>query len=301
MNRNAPPAIFDRRTVRMRRDRAAKSIDGHDFLFASVAESFLERIAFMKRDFARALVLGARDGGLCDALRRRPNTEQVVLADLSTKMLARRTGVRVALDDETLPFAEASFDLVLAPLSLAAVNDLPGALVQIRRVLRPDGLFLAAFYGGETLGELRRAFGEAEAAIEGGMSPRVAPVVDLRDMGGLLQRAGLALPVSDTEILRASYADALALMREIRAMGETSALAKRRRTFLRRTTLGAACDFYRLNFADAEGRVIATFEIVSVAAWAPHASQPKPLRPGSAKNRLADALGASETGTKKTD
>jgi len=297
----APPLIFDRRLIRRRRDRAAMTIDRHDFLFRHVADSFVDRIAFMKRDFARVLVLGARDGGLAARLTETAERKIVVFADLSSRMLRSQQGVRVACDEEALPFAEASFDLVLAPLSLGGVNDLPGALIQIRRALRPDGLFLGAFFGGETLRELRQCFAEAELAIEGGISPRVAPVVDLRDMAGLLQRAGLALPVSDTETLQASYADPLALMRDLRAMGETNALLARRRGFLRRTTLGAACDFYRRNFADAEGRVAASFEIVSVAAWAPHASQPKPLRPGSAKTRLADALGTTEIKTRDAD
>ena len=195
-------------------------------------------------------------------------------------------------DEERLPFAHERFDLAVSLLSLQAVNDLPGTLVQIRRALKPDGLFLGCLFGGATLTELRQAFTRAEAEIEGGASPRVAPFADVRDLGGLLQRAGFALPVADSETVRVRYADPFALMRDLRAMGLANPLAERRRRPLRRETLLRAAALYRATFADPDGRVPATFEMVWLSGWAPHASQQKPLRPGSAKMRLAEALDA---------
>src|SRR5262249_5614891 len=174
------------------------------------------------------------------------------------------------------------------------VNDLPGAFVQIRRVLKPDGLFVAALAGGDTLAELRQSFAAAEAEIEGGISPRVAPFADLRDMGALLQRAGFALPVTDVERITVRYASAFALMHDLRRMGATNALIERRRRVLRRATLMRMAEIYATRFADADGRIRATFEIVWLSGWAPHESQQKPLAPGTAQRRLADALGARE-------
>ena len=210
--------------------------------------------------------------------------------------MPRPAAWRVAADEEALPFADASLDLVVSALALQAVNDLPGMLVQIRRALKPDGLFMAALFGGDTLSELRQSFAQAEAEIEGGASPRVAPFADVRAMGALLQRAGFALPVTDTERITVRYASPLSLLRDLRRMGATNALAERRRLPLRRTTLLRAMEIYGERFADPDGKVRATFEIVWVSGWAPDASQQQPLRPGSAKTRLADALGAVEVG-----
>ena len=203
---------------------------------------------------------------------------------------------RVAADEEALPFADASLDLVVSALALQGVNDLPGVLVQISRALKPDGLFMAALFGGDTLSELRQSFAQAEAEIEGGASPRVAPFADVRAMGALLQRTGFALPVTDTERITVRYASLLSLLRDLRRMGATNALAERRRLPLRRPTLLRAMEVYGERFADPDGKVRATFEIVWVSGWAPDASQQQPLRPGSAKTRLADALGAVEIG-----
>jgi SAM-dependent methyltransferase len=189
-----------------------------------------------------------------------------------------------------LPFADGSLDLVVSALARHLVNDLPGTLVQIRRALKPDGLFLAALLGGETLTELRRSFAAAEAEIEGGVSPRVAPFADIRDLGGLLQRAGLALPVADADRLTVRYATPLDLMRDLRGMGATNALVERRRMPLRRATLLRMTEVYAEQFSDADGRLRATFDIVWLSGWAPHHSQQQPLKPGSAKARLADAL-----------
>jgi len=193
-----------------------------------------------------------------------------------------------------LPFGDATIDLVVSALALQFANDLPGVLVQIRRALKPDGLFLAALLGGETLTELRQSFAEAESDIEGGVSPHVAPFADLRDLGALLQRAGFALPVTDADRVTVRYDTVFALMHDLRRMGATNALLARRRTPLRRATLLRMAEIYARRFADADGRVRATFEIVWLSGWAPHPDQQQPLRPGSAKTRLADALGARE-------
>jgi SAM-dependent methyltransferase len=197
-------------------------------------------------------------------------------------------------DEEALPFAGNSFDLIVSALSLQWANDLPGALVQIRRALKPDGLFLAALVGGQSLAELRTALTSAEAELTGGASPRVAPFADVRDLGRLLQRAGFALPVTDVEPITVRYASMFALMQDLRAMGATNALSERSRVPLRRAVVLRAAEIYAERFADPDGRVRATFDIVWLSGWAPHESQQKPLAPGSARMRLADALNATE-------
>lgn len=200
----------------------------------------------------------------------------------------------VVADEEWLPYAPASFDLIVSSLSLHWVNDLPGALVQIRRALKPDGLFIGALFGRATLGELREVLVEAELAECGGAGPRVSPFVDVRDAGGLLQRAGFALPVVDTDTITVSYTSALDLMRDVRGMGESNAVAERRRNFTRRSTLLRAAAIYADRYADEEHRIPATFQIVTLTGWAPHEAQPRPLRPGSAARRLSEALETAE-------
>ncbi len=290
---NNPAKPFDRAAVRRHRARAAAGPDGHDFLLREIAGRLAERLDDIRRGFPDALDLSGRGGVLAEALAGRGGIERLVRTDLAAVSLGA-SGPRVVADEEFLPFAPASFDLVASLLSLHWVNDLPGALIQIRRALRPDGLFLAAMFGGETLHELRHAFAAAEIAEEGGMSPRLSPSVDMRDAGMLLQRAGFALPVTDTDTVTVSYPDALALMHDLRAMGETNALASRRRGFSRRATLLATAAAYAERFGDADGRIPATFEIVYLTGWAPHESQQRPLAPGSARARLAEALDATE-------
>jgi len=203
----------------------------------------------------------------------------------------------VAADEEAQPFRDASLDLVVSALALQYVNDLPGTLIQVRRALRPDGLLLAALAGGDTLGELRQAFAAAEAEIEDGISPRVAPFADLREMGALLQRAGFALPVTDVDRLTVRYPSPIALMHDLRRMGATNPLVDRRRRPLKRVMLERMTEIYAERFSDPDGRIRATFEIVWLSGWAPHESQQQPLAPGSARQRLADALGAKEIST----
>lgn len=285
------PRIFDSARLARYRARAAARIGQHDFLLQRVAEDFRDRLDAVKRVFPRTLDLGAHHGVLGRALRHRTGTLEVVSADTVPQMLAQCLEPRVLVDLEALPFAEETFDLVVSGLALHLVNDLPGALIQIRRILKADGLFLGAVLGGATLTELREAFVAAEDEIEGGASPRVAPFADVRDLGSLLQRAGFALPVVDADVVTVAYDTAFDLMREIRGFGAANMLAERRRTPLKRATLMRAAEIYAQRFSRRDGRVMATFEIITLTGWAPHASQQKPLKPGSAQVRLGDVLG----------
>jgi len=285
------PLIFDRALLRRRRRRAT-TIGPVDFLIDRVAADLAERLGAVLRRFDRALVLGVSGEAVRAALAGLGSVGTVVVAD--SLVPARCGGLFVGADEETLPFCDATFDLVVSALALQFVNDLPGALIQIRRSLKPDGLFLAALIGGETLTELRQAFAAAESEVEGGVSPRVAPFADLRDLGALLQRAGFALPVTDTDRVVVRYDTAFALMRDLRRMGATNVLIDRRRTPLRRATLLRMAEIYGERFSGSDGRIRATFEIVWLSGWAPHPSQQQPLKPGSAKTRLADALGTRE-------
>jgi SAM-dependent methyltransferase len=283
-------AVFDRRVLRRRRDRAATGLDGHDFLLLEIGERLADRLSDIRRTFEVALDLGCHRGELGRLLGGRGGIATLVHADLSPAMVARVPAPAVVADEEWLPFRPASFDLVLSLLNLHWVNDLPGALAQIRAALKPDGLFLAALFGGETLKELRQAWMTAEMAIEGGAGPRVSPFADVRDAGALLQRAGFALPLVDTETLTVMYREPLALMADLRAMGETNAVNLRRRTFTRRATVAEAMAGYARSFAGADDRVPATFQILYLTAWAPAPTQPRPLRRGSATQSLAQAL-----------
>ncbi len=282
--------VFDRAALRRHRERAAARLGSHDFLLRAVAENLAERLSDVRRRFPRVLDLGRRGGGLGPVLAARAGTDLIVQAEMSPALLSAARGLPVVADEERLPFAYATFDLVVSLLSLHWINDLPGTLIQIRRGLRSDGLFLAAMLGGETLGEIRHALALAERAEEGGLSPRVAPFVDVRAAGGLLQRAGFALPVVDIDTITATYPNAMALMRELRAMGESNALLERRRRFTRRATLARAAAIYQERFATADGRLPATFQVLTLTAWKSHESQPRPLARGSAKRRLRDAL-----------
>ena len=271
----APPLLFDRILHRRRLDRAAKAYAAAGFLKQRAAQDAVERLEVIQRDFALAVDLGARDGAFARALAQSPARERVgrlIEADLSAAMLAGRPGVVV--DEERLPFAAASLDLVVSTLSLHWTNDLPGALVQIRRALRPDGLFIGALLGGSSLVELRQALIEAESEVRGGAGPRVSPLADALDGAQLLQRAGFALPVSDVDRVSVAYPDPLALMADLRAMGETNVLVDRPRAPLTRAILARAAAIYGDRFARADGKVIATFDIVALTGWAPSPDQP---------------------------
>ncbi len=287
------PIIFDRDLMRERRARAL-ALGPATFLLERVAADLAERLSTVLRRFAFAADLGTPGEAVRRAL---PGVDTIVAMD--TCFAPADTGgvLRVVGDLEALPFGDGALDLAVSGLALQFVNDLPGTLAQIRRTLKPDGLFLAALIGGASLVELREAFAAAEAEVEGGVSPRVAPFVDVRELGALLQRAGFALPVTDVDRVVVRYASPVALMHDLRRMGATNALIERRRRPLRRATLKRMIEIYGARHADADGRVRATFEIVWLSGWAPHESQQKPLRPGSAKTRLADALGTGEIST----
>ncbi|MFA5900174.1 MAG: methyltransferase domain-containing protein [Hyphomicrobium sp.] len=290
----APDLIFDRALLAQRRQRAASTAGMHDFLLARVADDLAERLHIMRGTFPLAANVGAHHGLVSRRIKGVAGVERIIDVDACAALLSQSSFTRVVADEEALPFADASLDLVVSALSLQLVNDLPGTLIQIRRALRPDGLLLAAMLGGASLKELREAWLAAEAEVSGGASPRVAPFADVRDMGGLLQRAGLALPVVDSETVVVTYPHPFALMRELKGMGASNMLAARRRRPVSRRLLTRAAEIYTERFGTADGRVPATFEILTLTAWAPDASQPKPLQPGSAQARLADALGVKE-------
>lgn len=283
---DGPPRIFDHALADRRRRRAfAAATAGADFLHRVVAEDMAERLAAVKRRFATA----AETGSPFPVLAATGQADRVVRLDRIAE-----TRPDVIGDAELLPFAAESLDLAVSVLTLHAANDLPGTLAQLRRALKPDGLFLAALFGGDTLSELREALATAEAEITGGASPRVAPFTDVRTAGALMQRAGFALPVADQDRHTVRYASALHLMRDLRAMGLTNVLHERDRRPLRRAVLMRAVAVYGERFSDPDGRVRATFDIISLSGWRPHESQQKPLKPGSARMRLADALGTQE-------
>jgi len=288
------PTIFDRSLLRARQQRA-RVLGAETFLIDQIAGELSERLSVVRRRFERAVDLGTPTDALRRLLAESGKVGTVVA--VTPAAVPGETALHVAADEEALPFADGSLDLVVSALALQFVNDLPGTLIQIRRALKPDGLFLAALVGGDSLTELRESFAQAESEIEGGVSPRVAPFADLRELGALLQRAGFALPVVDSDRLTVRYSTVLDLMRDLRRMGATNVLTERRRTPLKRATLYRLAAIYAERFSDPDGRLRATFEIAWLSGWVPHESQQKPLRPGSARQRLADALGAKEIPT----
>ena len=293
--------IFDRDLLRRRRNRAAPQAEATDFLMQRAAEDLFERLLLVNRPFRLALNLGAHTGLLSEKVRQLPGIDLIIDMERSEGLLWRSRGTRVLADEEALPFRDGSIDLVVSALAIQYINDLPGTLVQIRRALKPDGLFLAAMLGGETLNELREAWLVAESEIEDGASPRVTPFADVRELGSLLQRAGFALPVTDTERLTVTYPNPFALMAELKAMGASNALAARRRKPVTRRLINRAAEAYVERFSVPGGRIRATFEVITLTAWAPHESQQTPLKPGSAKHRLADALGSLEQAVPRDD
>jgi NADH dehydrogenase [ubiquinone] 1 alpha subcomplex assembly factor 5 len=275
--------VFDRRAVRRHRDRAAATVDAVEPILRDAADRLLDRLDDISIRFTRALDVGGR-GVVAPALRARGI--ETVSCDLSAAMAARNGAPCVAADEEFLPFAPASFDLVVASLSLHWVNDLPGALIQLRMALKPDGLLLASLPALGSLAELRTALTEAESTLTGGASPRVSPFPDLRDCAALLQRAGFALPVADLETMTLLYADPFALLRDLRQAGESNAVELRDRRIPPRELFPAAL----AGLPEQDGRRVVTLRLAMMTGWAPAPSQPQPLRPGSAKTSLAEAL-----------
>jgi SAM-dependent methyltransferase len=274
-NPTPAPILFDRALLRARQRRAEKT-GVATFLLDRVAEDAAERLHAVLREFTNAADIGTTGDQVRHALAGRAS--ELKRVDLPDR------------ESEPLRLAPQSLDLAVSALALQFVNDLPGVLAQIRRALKPDGLLLAAMVGGETLTELRQSFAAAEAELEGGISPRVAPFADLRDVGALLQRAGFALPVTDVDRVVVRYGNAFALMQDLRGMGATNVLVERRRTPTRRATMLRMAQVYSERFADPDGRIRATFDVIWLSGWAPHQSQQQPLQPGSAKASLAEAV-----------
>ncbi len=286
------PVVFDLAAHRQRRRRALRQ-GPETFLIARAAEDLLERLVPVTRHFDVAVDLFTPTLSGAQALRA-SGKAGTVIAVRAPDVAPKTVVPTVTAPEEAIPLRDQSVDLVASLLALQSVNDLPGLLVQIRRALKPDGLFIAALLGGDTLTELRQAFAAAEMETEGGISPRVAPFGGVREMGALLQRAGFALPVSDVDHMTVRYSSPFALLQDLRRMGATNCLAERRRVPLKRRTLVRMAEIYAERFSDVDGRVRATFDMVWLSGWAPHESQQKPLRPGSARMRLAEALGTKE-------
>jgi len=286
--------LFDRKLLRQRRARFAHEIEAREFLLSHVAREIAERVELMLRPFPLALDLGAYHGLLGLKLAEVKSVKDVIYAESVFAFAALCPRPALICDEDLLPLKDASLNLIVSGLALHRVNDLPGAMIQIRRALKPDGLFMAALLGARALVELRRALLEAEGETEGGASPRVSPFSDVRDYGALLQRAGFALPVADAETLTVVYPSPRELMREVRALGGGNVLLARSKAPLSRNTLARAEAIYRERHAIKDGRVSATFDIVYLSGWAPDPTQQKPLRPGSAAHRLADALHTTE-------
>lgn len=290
---SAVPQVFDRALHARRRDRAAPTYGSYSFLKRRVAEDLADRLLAINREFPTVLDLGAQSGVLANALA--ADGRHVIRSDISAAFCSHPLSVRA--DEEALPFADGSFDLAASALSLHWVNDLPGTLIQVQRALKPDGLLLAALPGAGSLGELRQALLRAETEIRGGAAMRVSPFIDVVDGAQLLQRTGFAMPVADADTIVVRYDSMLRLLSDLRGMGETAAFADRSAPPLTRGILMRAAEIYAQEFSDPDGRIRATFEIVTLSGWAPAVGQPVPKRPGSATVRLADALGVKEQST----
>lgn len=288
-----PPKIFDRGLLRRRLRRAAKDWSAHDFLRCEMVDRLADRLLDIDRDFGAGVELDARDSVLANhpAVRRRiKDLHQFAPIPLTPAVGLTPPPLLAVADSEMLPVADASQDVILAASGMHLLNDLPGSLLQIRRALRPDGLFLGVMLGGDTLVELRQTLMAAELEIEGGVSPRVAPSIEIRDLGGLLQRAGFSLPVVDADRLTVTYDSVFGLFADLRGMAETNILQERRRCFSRRQTFARMAELYQQRFQAEDGRLTASFELLFMTAWAPGAGQQKPLKPGSGQTPLGDVL-----------
>lgn len=289
--------IFDRAQIARARNRAAPHLKEHGFLIDWAGKQLLDRLVDIKRDFPIALQIGLRNNDdFANTLRNRKGTDHLFQMDFAQDLLVPGA---IHGNEEFLPFAPSSLDLIISTMSFHSVNDLPGTLTQIKQAMKPDGLLIAAMLGGETLHELRTCLMEAELNLTGGVSPRIAPFADKQDMGALMQRAGFALPVIDSDIVTVTYEHIFALMKDLRFMGENNAIAARNKTIPPRALFMEAGKIYAEKFAEPapsqSGRIRASFEVIFLIGWAPHDSQQQPMKPGSAKNRLADALQTRET------
>ncbi len=283
--------VFDRNLVQKNRQRALSKFNDYDFLFKWSKNQLSERLHDVNREFNKALQIGSRCAFTSSE---HIKINEIFTCDLTNKPFTRNAPTYVQASDEFLPFAPNSMDLILSNLNLHSVNDLPGALLQIKNCLKPDGLFLASIMGGETLHELRTVLTNIELELTGGISPRVFPFADKKQMGDLLQRAGFALPVVDSEIITVTYDNIFKLLNDLRGMGENNAIIQRNKTPLSKKFFLRVAQEYHDKYAESDGRIVASFEVIFLLGWSPHESQQKPLRPGSAKHRLADILGTDE-------
>ena len=287
---NQVPIIFDRNRLKKHRARAVVNFAEHDFLYREMGQRLCDRLEYIKRKFPFALDLGAHNGILAEILEERGGIENLVQMELSEPLLSGAKNIKVVGDEELLPFAENSFDLIISVGSLHWVNDLAGTLIQIQRSLKPDGLFLAIFFGGQTLQELRASFEKAEMEFRGGVSPRISPFIDVQAAGSLLQRAGFALPVVDSEILTVEYNHPLKLMKELRGMGETNTLHECEKNFTPCSLVMSAVDNYLRDFSNEQQRIEASFELITLTGWKPHCSQQKPSNRGSGKVPISQVI-----------
>jgi SAM-dependent methyltransferase len=278
--------VFDRNIVRQNRNRCAPKLEQHGFLIDWTLNQIQSRLGDVKKEFPTALQIGCRSS--------KNLKNQFGVENLYSLDLAENLNPDIQADEEFLPFAKDSFNLIYSPLNLHTTNDLPGVLSQINHVLKEDGLFIAGILGGETLFELRDSMTRIELEISGGQSPHIAPFADMQQMGSLMQRAGFNLPVIDSEKITVTYDNVLKLMEDIRNMGEGNALIERKKTFSNYDYFGRVIQDYAAHHSENDGRVKATFEVIFIAGWAPHENQQKPLQPGSATNRMADALESNE-------
>ena len=290
------PDLFDKAQLVRVRDRAATDFSEYRFLKDMASERLADRLADVRRTFHNGLDVGCHNGTLAPYLTATGKIDRLVHSDVSQRFLDSLpddTDTRL-MTGELLPAAAGEFDLIASCLFLHWVTDLPGLLKQMRLSLKPDGLLLISLLGGRTLQELRSSLSEAETDVSGGLRPRCAPMADIRDIGGLMQRAGLAMPVADSDLITVTYPNIFRLMADLRGMGETNMLAERNQSFSRRDLFMRAAEIYTQRYGSSDGTIPASFEIITITGWAPDASQPKPLRPGSASTRLADALGVVE-------
>jgi NADH dehydrogenase [ubiquinone] 1 alpha subcomplex assembly factor 5 len=290
------PVLFDQMLIRQHRQRAAPKYSDFTFLKDAAAARLADRLELMRRDFDLCLDIGAHDGRLAQHFAELGKIGHMVHADPAEKfaIATKQHGPSVVHALDKLPYRPEAFDAVFSCLSLHWIDDLPGLIMQAGRLLKPDGLLLFSLFGGNSLTELKQALAEAEQDITGGFSPRCAPMADIRDIGGLLSRAGLALPVADSDRLTVNYPHMFKLMSDLRGMGEQNALFSRLKTPTRRQVFMRAAEIYQQRFGRAGGQIPASFEIVTLTGWAPHESQQKPLRPGTAMHRLASVLETEE-------
>lgn len=292
--RSSEILVFDRDLIKHNRERCAKKFKEFDFIFSHTKQILKDRIYDINREFKAGLQIGSR----CPVnAAEHHKIDTLVTCDLTNKPISAETTHYFQATEEFLPVKPKSLDLVISNLNLHSVNDLPGALLQIKQSLKDDGLFIASMLGGETLHELRNVMTEVELKLYGGISPRIFPFADKQQMGDLLQRAGFALPVVDSEIITVTYDNIFKLFSDLRGMGENNAIIERDKTFSSRAFFMDVAKTYQEQFAEDDGRIAVTFEIIFLLGWAPHKSQQKPLRPGSAEHRLADALSTTEIKT----